>query len=357
MAGRAVRNWPGLRQRAHLGLGAVFGCLFFVACSVDYMANDAEYRCKQDPAACAAGAGGTGVGGTGGTGVGGTGGTGVGGTGGGDGGVAGDASTGSTGGTGGSGGDTDGGGTGGTGGGPCPGGAGPAKVLVHAPSGGPAICIDATEVTYAQYKKFVDANVPIAGQIAECDWNLFFNPVEPKTDGTCSVAIFDSTGSENYPVRCVDWCDAVAYCTWAGSRLCGGIGGAKLASAAFADATKSEWFAACVGGNAPTVYPYGDTYGGQTCNGAENAVNTAIVVKGTPGCHGSGENQSVSDLSGNVSEWEDACDGGTHQFAYCHLRGGSYQSGASALRCDAEQVMQRGLMKADVGFRCCANPL
>ncbi|MBI3204207.1 MAG: SUMF1/EgtB/PvdO family nonheme iron enzyme [Myxococcales bacterium] len=315
---------PGLVRR----MVALSGTSLLFACSVDYVASDPEYQCKRDPASCSAGGG-------------------TGGTSGGNGGASG------AGGVGGSSGD--GGGTGGTGGGPCPAGAGPPKVLVHAPNGGPATCISATEVTYLQYKQFVDANVPVSGQIAACDWNVLYAPTEPQVDGTCNTKPFDSTGSESYPVRCVDWCDAVAYCTWAGARLCGGFGGVALAATDFAASSKSEWFAACVGDGAPKVYPYGDVYGGQTCNGADNAVNGAITVQGAPGCRGSGEGQAVFDLSGNVAEWESSCSG--TRVATCRIRGGSYKADASGLRCDADRVAPRTAVFADVGFRCCASPL
>jgi formylglycine-generating enzyme required for sulfatase activity len=67
---------------------------------------------------------------------------------------------------------------------------------------------------------------------------------------------------------------------------------------------------------------------------------------------------SLYQMSGNLAEWEDSCDGATTA-SNCNLRGGSYTAAnnAPALRCDATRTEVRmpatDALLADVGFRCC----
>ena len=82
--------------------------------------------------------------------------------------------------------------------GACPGTGGPASVRVG------TFCIDATEVTNAQYKQFVVASVGTSR--AECAWKASYVP---------SSAWPPGPGADNYPVAYVDWCDATAFCEWA----------------------------------------------------------------------------------------------------------------------------------------------
>jgi len=99
----------------------------------------------------------------------------------------------------------------------CGGTGGPAQVAVDLL--GKQYCIDATEVTRAQYAVFyADSNRPT---IARCAWN---------TDYTATM--WPATVmTQDYPVVGVDWCDAATFCAWAGKRLCGAIGGGTLVSA------------------------------------------------------------------------------------------------------------------------------
>ena len=107
----------------------------------------------------------------------------------------------------------------------------------------------------------------------------------------------------SWPVACVDWCDATAFCTAAGKHLCGRIGGGSLTPAEGNDAAESEWYRACSDAGA-NDYPYGDFYQGQTCNGLNSPTSGPVNVGFYSSCvNGLG----VKDLSGNVREWEDAC--------------------------------------------------
>jgi hypothetical protein len=228
---------------------------------------------------------------------------------------------------------------------------GPAMVMAPTPTR--MICIDATEVTQAQYQQFLDAaKGSTTGQNPECDWNVRFAP-----DLMC---MFDPTGHGAYPVNGVDWCDATAYCRWAGKRLCGGSTGGHIDTAAKSDLLKaeiSEWTAVCTHGGDRT-YPYGTVFDGQACNGGESMTPTAIVPVGTtPGCEGG--YPGVFDMVGNVHEWEDACyatGGPTGQTDMCWFRGGSYHDLGDA--CTMAFDLRRDYVDylCDIGFRCCADP-
>lgn len=231
---------------------------------------------------------------------------------------------------------------------------GPALVQVPAPpeSSIGSYCIDATEVTNAQYAAFLGASPATSGQPAECAWNTSYVP----------LAGWPATGRDEYPVVFVDWCDARAYCAWAGKRLCGKIGGGASAFGNW-NATASEWYNTCSAGGT-LVYPYGDSYMGAACvgldydgtSGYQSGTDVAQPVGSAAGCHGvSAPFDAIFDLSGNVHEWEDSCDGATGAANNCHVRGGSFGMGASSsLEC-GYNFLARDFQSASGGFRCCSD--
>jgi formylglycine-generating enzyme len=247
------------------------------------------------------------------------------------------------------------GGTGGAGAGSanCPTGLeGPALVNVPAPSesGVSSYCVDATEVTNAQYAAFLNASGATSEQDAQCAWNMSYTPSSQ----------WPATGKDNYPVTYVDWCDAYAYCKWAGKHLCGKIGGGEGNFAFdYDDARKSEWFNACSAGDTST-YSYGNEYDGTKCVGIDydmvgyqpgtdvaRAVATANCVGGYGGLH---------DLSGNVWEWENACRGSAMTDP-CRMRGGGSSSTTSSLECDTPYDRERNWASPALGFRCCTGAM
>ena len=220
-------------------------------------------------------------------------------------------------------------------------------VRVPSPQGG-TFGIDPTEVTRAQYAKFlVDQAGDVSGQPAGCSWNVTFSPSDDWPP-------FDRP---NHPVVYVDWCDAHAYCKWAGKRLCGRIGGGGNGLDDHADHTKSQWYAACSSGG-QSVYPYGDTYESETCNGIDAGHGAPVEAASMVSCQPSeAAYVGIYDLSGNVGEWTDECGENTGTTNTCRPRGGAFRyDGEAHLRCDVNYGSAWSSDYDYIGFRCCSEP-
>jgi formylglycine-generating enzyme required for sulfatase activity len=251
------------------------------------------------------------------------------------------------------------GGTGAAGGGEasdgsgCPGTAGPKMVNTG------LFCIDSTEVTQAQYRQFLDAKPALDGQPPECSWNKTYAP--PAPGGWCPFGAWVPDQHPNYPAVCVDWCDAYAYCRWAGKRLCGKVGGGPNPYSRADDPTSSQWFRACTSAGA-NPYTYGTSYDPMACNGdqragcAKNGYCHALDVGSLATCQSSVSGfAGVFDLNGNVEEWEDSCNGSLGQADLCLPRGGSAGSDVQSLLCgtNGEHGNTRNYLAEGIGFRCC----
>lgn len=202
-------------------------------------------------------------------------------------------------------------------------------------------CIDTTEVTYAQYADFYNAK-PQPSDV--CNF---------KTGYTAPAFL-----SGNGAIGNVDWCDAYEYCRWAGKRLCGGMNGVELDLSNSLTPT-SEWQYACThGGSSDWPYPYGKAADPSIClYGDTPGVNGSRDVASNEKCQGP---DGIYDLSGNVWEWEDACDrskGVTLANADCNLRGGGFlRSSADWGSCAAVPGgWARDSRVDDTGIRCCSD--
>lgn len=262
---------------------------------------------------------------------------------------------------------------------------------VHLPSKCPsgmvdvgAFCIDATEVTRGAYAKFLSATPPPTQSFQCQSWNGSLSPQRDTAIGIdCGDTQLDLATDPSLPVVCVDWCDADSYCRWAGKRLCGAIaesvdGGAAIDApeeyfdGGENDPTKSQWYLACAGEEG-RLYPYGNSYVPGACkdhageaDGGANVAPVGVFVS----CHGpiGTPNAAIFDLSGNATEWIDACQNGSdHSLSNCMLRGGWFgndddagtgdASGALHLACpvvSASALRQpRNRFDDHIGFRCC----
>jgi sulfatase modifying factor 1 len=225
---------------------------------------------------------------------------------------------------------------------PCPGTADPRGVRVTTATA--SYCIDATEVTRAQYARFL-TSVGSMAQPTVCTWNDSFLPGGDWT----------TTPHDDVPVTNVDWCDAYMYCAWAGKRLCGRTDG----SSGGGGDPDSQWGHACNGGkpDGGGAYPYGPVYEPTRCNGAESQASRLVPVASFSACEGAFA--GVFDLSGNASEWQDSCDrasdGGGPAEDVCAFRGGAYVDHADKLRCASTLVTNRAVAYDGLGIRCCSK--
>jgi formylglycine-generating enzyme required for sulfatase activity len=210
---------------------------------------------------------------------------------------------------------------------------------VQVTASGMAFCIDATEVTNGEYASFLGAGAPPSDSLPDACSNHDFQPSQDWP------APQDAT---NEPVTWVDWCDAFAYCAWAGESLCGQPGGGGLDP--MSAQMSGQWYLAC-SGQAGNDYPYGASYESGVCN---DDTGGPIAVGSLAQC--AGGYAGLFDMSGNVAEWENACGGYRSGSDPCSVRGGSFAAASDGqqLACASQQLMPRNNTAADVGFRCCS---
>jgi formylglycine-generating enzyme required for sulfatase activity len=236
--------------------------------------------------------------------------------------------------------------------GPCSYDAGPSMVLVQAEAG--SYCIDTTEVTQAQYDVFLRAKaLDTNGQPPECATNNDFRPHDGRvadaadTKDPCSLLVYEPNARAGYPVTCVDWCDALAYCRWAGKRLCQRVGGGTNSLQSY---DTSEWFLACTR-DRKREFPYGKDFKESACVGPGSNGRVEPVQS-----HGdcAGGYEGIVDMSGNAIEWDDSCD----DSGSCAIRGGSAGATKSyELSCGFFAYGPRRYKDSVTGIRCCADPL
>ncbi len=224
----------------------------------------------------------------------------------------------------------------------CPGHAGPVPVFIASAK----FCIDSTEVTNAQYIEFLTSKAgDMSGQPSACDWNTEWTP--SYSAGAWPFTGPDGGNGPDLPVV-VNWCDAYAYCAWAGKRLCGKTGGGPLDANDIHDPRKNEWFHACSHNNDGLhAFPYGNAYSDGACDtlagGRVPVGSFATCVGGYPG---------VYDMSGNVDEWEDSCIT-TDAGLTCVTGGGNYFYGNyDACATQTYQDAKSGIAQ---GIRCCGE--
>jgi hypothetical protein len=246
----------------------------------------------------------------------------------------------------------------------CPLLPGPQLIELPIPAGAPGApgtyCVDQTEVTNKQYADFLATNPGTGSQPSSCSWNTDFTPATMANPENCPnvTLVYDPVGHPSFPVACIDWCDAAAYCKSVGKHLCRSFAGADLPTSSIANVNADEWYTACSGGGADK-FTYGNTYQATYCNMDLFGSSSSIGVGTAPACHGASLPYSyIYDMNGNVAEWQAACNGTAGMADTCAARGGSWLSSNSpdptrAGDCVAAPTSARSRRSSQIGFRCC----
>jgi len=247
----------------------------------------------------------------------------------------------------------------------CPQGVSGAKMVLIPWPDGSAYCIDEREAVYAEYKQFLEAKGDdFGGQPQECAWNNSFVPGwdDPAHEiPQCSSWYIDT--EPDRAANCLDFCDAWAYCAWAGKRLCG-VRGADAGKVTMVGASEieeatptlvSEWFNVCSQGGA-TTYPYGDAYEPGRCIDQTKidteGEDSALAVRGAfeNACRGTNSPyDAVYNMSGSVQQWLNICYTGG-----CASQGGRWHK--ETLPCEHNfGIASINSISTVAGVRCCAD--
>jgi formylglycine-generating enzyme required for sulfatase activity len=233
-----------------------------------------------------------------------------------------------------------------------PGDLGRPGVLVTPLGDKPAFCIDPYEVSLAEleaatFEHYTTVQALEALVGPDCDGNWDGRaPFESQ-----QLADMRDAGMwSDRPAVGADWCEARAYCLWAGKDLCGDVfGGAEPGE----PDNISQWFVAC-SENGTRTYSFGESLGRGTCHDptsptACTAYQSLLDVHAST-CPGGFE--GLFNMSGNAWEWtrvctiEDGDDG-------CVVRGGGCDSD---IRCETKMDRSRNHTDTDIAFRCCWSP-
>jgi len=240
--------------------------------------------------------------------------------------------------------------------------------------------IDETEVTVERYSTFLAAYAQAGGGYQQIPWDKMrctwkTGPSDPvnETSDPCTALVANAEDSPfltTKPIRCVDWCDAKAFCVWAGKDLCSGqpnvFGGIEPQD------LSDQWGGACAT-NAGDSYPYGSVAVSGVCNVGLSAAGqcraldhqamcapTAVDDPSFRACTG-GPGGAV-DMIGNVAEWVQQCatsDAGPDPApdTPCQHRGGSFDDTLDSPNSTCYGVAShlRRIRDRAIGLRCCAH--
>jgi iron(II)-dependent oxidoreductase len=210
-----------------------------------------------------------------------------------------------------------------------------------------AFWIDRHETSVAEYRACVEAGA--------CE-----RPFDHERNPFCN---FGAAGRDDFPLNCVDWFQARAYCEWRGARL----------------PSEAEWEKAARGGTA-TRYPWGDE--AASCEYA--VMDDGVYISADGESDGCGRNRlqvrgsrepnpfGLYDMQGSVAEWvynwyePDAIEqryangdlSGPDEGRRRVIRGGAWDEGPAAQRSSSRWAKvpkgHRSIYGSN-GFRCAGS--
>ncbi len=195
-----------------------------------------------------------------------------------------------------------------------------------------------TEVTVQAYQACVGDGACVVPNESQCLGGGQFPDETPAGNSNYAEA-----GRALHPVNCVNYEEAVAYCSWAGRRL----------------PTEWEWEWAARGEELGTVYPWGDAPEPNCENTVGNfAGNTSGCGTGEPAVVGSRSpagdtSRGLQDMAGNVYEWTSSANSGGMSR---QVRGGSYRHPEDLVRVDRRDDSDTTNRYDDSGLRCVVDP-
>jgi len=223
-----------------------------------------------------------------------------------------------------------------------------------------------TEVTVGQFRRFVD-NMGYR-TTAEKDSGAYVwagKKWEKKKDANWKNPYFEQ--SDNHPVTCVSWVDAVEFCKWLSHKS-----GRKVRLP-----TEAEWEYAARNGGKKVKFPWGNTFDASKLNYAD--VNTSLSWSDASGNDGYKNTAPVGsfapnelglyDMAGNVWEWcadwygkdyyrtsPEQNPKGPDSGSFRLLRGGGWYINTTDCRASYRNRYNPQITVNSNGFRVCVSP-